>query len=360
MPRIMNRAERLHTRKIHAPPAGLYALLMLDSLSHLLVDALCAATVLGGLRASSEELSAFILVYNTLAFSTQCLVGLAADRLRRHAVSASASILLIVAGFALPLPSVLRVCCVGVGNSVFHVAGGAMTLERSGGRAGALGVFVAPGAIGLALGTLWPELGAVFAALLALCALAVIPLERRAPEPDTPPAEDGGESELAVPLLALAVAVRAVGGSAVSFPWKSGAALSLLTVLFVFAGKTAGGWVCDRLGARRTALLSIIPAALLIAFCSAWAVPSLIGQFALNLTMPVTLWLLYRAMPDAPAFAFGLAASALWPGTIAGQLMTLTGPALWGCVLVSFLFGLWAILYAEKKIGEGRKEHEAD
>jgi len=30
------------------------------------------------------------------------------------------------------------------------------------------------------------------------------------------------------------------------------------------------------------------------------AAPSLAGQFALNLTMPITLWLLYRAMPDAP------------------------------------------------------------
>ena len=39
------------------------------------------------------------------------------------------------------------------------------------------------------------------------------------------------------------------------------------------------------------------------------------GQFLLNLTMPVTLWLLYLAMPDSPGFAFGLAASALWPGT---------------------------------------------
>ncbi len=336
--------------KTERNPRGTAALLALDSLSHLLVDGLCAATVLGLLRAE-ENLTTLILAYNTLAFSTQCLVGLAADRLRRHAVSASASMLLVAAGYALPLPPVLRVCCVGAGNSVFHVAGGAMTLERSGGRAGELGVFVAPGAIGLALGTLWPELGTAFAVLLALCALAVIPLERRASLPDALPVAEKRAIGVASPLLlALAVAVRAVGGTAVSFPWKSGTVWALLTVLCVFAGKTAGGFVCDRLGARRTALLSIVPAALLIAFCSAWALPSLAGQFALNLTMPVTLWLLYRAMPDAPGFAFGLAASALWPGTLAGQLMTLTGPALWACVLVSFLFGLWAILYAEAKI----------
>jgi hypothetical protein len=62
--------------------------------------------------------------------------------------------------------------------------------------------------------------------------------------------------------------------------------------------------------------------------------------------MPVTLWLLYRLLPDAPGFAFGLAASALWPGTIIGQLITLTGPAQKILTLVCFLFGLAAILWS--------------
>ena len=158
---------------------------------------------------------------------------------------------------------------------------------------------------------------------------------------------------LPVILLTLAVVVRAVGGSVVSFPWKTGAVLSLVLVFFVWAGKSAGGFLCDRLGPARAAVLSIVPAALLIGFCSRWMIPSLLGQFALNLTMPVTLWLLYRAMPDAPGFAFGLAASALWPGTIAGHLITLTGP--WQIVLeaAAFLFGLAAILYAARRIRPG-------
>ena len=69
--------------------------------------------------------------------------------------------------------------------------------------------------------------------------------------------------------------------------------------------------------------------------------------------MPVTLWMLFRLLPDDPAFAFGLAASALWPGTIAGALFTLTGPALWACVIASFLFGLVAILYGTSKLPDG-------
>lgn len=320
--------------------------LCLNAAAHLLVDGLCAATAFGRL-ASDANLPMLILGYNTLAFSTQCLVGLAADRLRRDRIAAAVSMILIVLGYALPLTGWLRVGLIGLGNSVFHVAGGRMTLLGSDGKAWPLGVFVAPGAVGLTLGTIWPRLGTVFAVLLTVCAV----LSPALPESETDTEEREASGTLLVPvLLTLAVAVRAVGGSAVSFPWKTGAQSALLLTGFVFAGKLLGGFVSDRIGAKRTAWVSILPAAVLITFCASWAAPSLLGQLALNLTMPVTLWLIWRAMPDAPGLAFGLTASALWPGMITGQLMTLTGPALWICVLFTFGFGLWAILYAERSI----------
>ncbi len=325
-------------------------LLTLNSLSHLLVDALCASTLFGPLR-HTENIGVLILLYNTLAFSTQCLVGLAADRSRFHAWAASLSMVMIFAGFVLPVPPVLRVALIGLGNSVFHVAGGIMTLERSRGRAGDLGVFVAPGAIGLTLGTLWPKLGWVFAVLILAAAVLTVPAASRSPIPEGEGipgkgADKGAENLFPAVLLTLAVAVRAVGGTCAEFPWKTGAALTLLLTLFVFAGKTAGGFVCDRIGASSSAAVSVLPAAVLISFCAAWMIPSLLGQFALNLTMPVTLWLMYRAMPDSPGLAFGLAASALWPGTIIGQLITLTGPAQKILTLVCFLFGFAAILWS--------------
>jgi FSR family fosmidomycin resistance protein-like MFS transporter len=248
-----------------------------------------------------------ILLYNTLAFSTQCVVGQAADRLRRHSLAASLSMLLIVLGFALPLGLVFRVCLVGMGNSVFHVAGGVMTLERCEDKAGKLGVFVAPGVIGLTLGSLWPRLGTLFAILLALCAFAVIPLEKRSPAPPKKQRDSGERQPLLVPLLlAMAVGIRALGGSVVSFPWNGSAAAALLLSACVFAGKTAGGFLCDNIGAKRTAAVSMLSAAILIAFCSAWEIPSLIGQLLLNLSMPI-------ASVDLPGHA-GSPRFLLWIG----------------------------------------------
>lgn len=332
------------------------AVLAINSIAHLCVDAVCACTLLGVLK-DRAELALLIFLYNTLAFSTQCLVGLAADRVKRHPLFVSLAEASVAFGFLLPLPALLRVVFIGIGNSVFHVAAGAMTLEASENRAAPLGVFVAPGAIGVTLGTLYPFLGKYFALALILATCIEFALDRsfsateigvNADKSSLPFTRKGGVM-LAL-FLTSAVAVRAIGGSAAAFPWKSTPLLSLLLTFFVFAGKASGGFFMDRLGARRASLISIPLAAVLTAFLSGFAVPSMIGQFALNLTMPITLYLMYRAMPDSPAFAFGLAASALWPGTAMGKLLTLTGPALWACVLISFLFGLFAILHSERRI----------
>ena len=350
-------------------------ILLLNSMAHLLVDGLCAATIFGQI----EEGRAFLLLlYSTLAFSTQCLVGLWADRMRhvRHLEAVSA--LLLVLGYVLPVSALLKIILIGVGNSGFHVAGGVMTLRESGGKAAKLGVFVSPGAIGLTLGTLYPKLGAAFAVALAAAVGAVVMAVKEAEaqtglvvkgtEEQTGLAVKGTEAQaeletvqaeksdapvpeiLPVLLLISAVAVRAIGGTAVRFPWKHGAAGALLMTAFVAGGKTAGGYLCDSIGYQKAALFSLIPASILIACCSSWAVPSLLGQFAINLTMPVTLWLLYRSMPDSPGLSFGLAAAALWPGTIAGRLIQLMGPLLGILVMGSFLYGLLAILYSGKRI----------
>ena len=333
------------------------SVLFLHSLAHLLVDALCASVLFGPVVRSGGDPTGFFLIYTTLAFSTQGLAGLAADRIKKHAPAAALSMLTVVLAFVLPLPPLPRVILAGCGNSVFHVAGGAFTLEESRGRAGKLGVFVAPGAVGLTLGTLWPALGAVFAVMLALCAFAEIPLMRRTlsrgiSHAGERPIPQKSVREILGPvlMLSMAVAVRATGGSVPVFTWNNGVLPALLLALCVWAGKTAGGFLCDRAGPVKMVLLSVLPAAALISFFPDLPVPSLTGQFALNLTMPVTLWLLYLAMPDSPGFAFGLAASALWPGTIAGWLITLTGPGAWALTCAAFLFGLGAITYAARKL----------
>ncbi len=332
--------------------------LFLNSIAHFLVDALCI-TILFSADVEGETLMLGVLLYNTLAFSLQCVAGLLIDRIGRCRALEALSFALVILGFALPLLFYLRVALAGLGNCLFHVAAGTVTLQQSGGKAWKLGVFVAPGAFGVTLGTLYPRFGLILAAAMLLCAVALlIRKENSIPEAAYRQYGSAHFPLAAVLLLTCAVAVRALGGVAVSFPWKQTAVHAFLMTLFVFAGKVAGGFVCDRVGARRSAWFSIPLAAICIAFFSESMPLSLMGQLLLNLTMPVTLWLLYRLMPDAPAFSFGLAASALWPGTIAGQMTVLSGRYLWILVILTFCFGIFAILYASRFLVKNKLQED--
>lgn len=318
-------------------------LLLFNAFAHFAVDGLCASCIFGS---EQGTLLIYLVLYNTLAFSTQCFVGMIQDKTRKAEIWALVSVLMIITGWALPVHQMIRMVLIGLGNSGFHVAGGIFTLESSS-KAWPLGIFVAPGAMGLTLGTLFPETGPVFAVILAVYALSIIPLSKRHVPVRLEPLsgkESGKNAMFSTVLLSAAVAVRAIGGSIVEFSWKQGAVLTVLMTAFVVAGKMFGGAVCDRFGPVATSIISILPACVLIPFLSSYVVPSLLGQFAINLTMPVTLWLMYRVIPDSPGFAFGLAASALWPGTVLAMIITLTGPVMWVCVIISFVFGLFSVI----------------
>ncbi|MBR0130124.1 MAG: hypothetical protein IJM08_02315 [Firmicutes bacterium] len=345
-------------------------LALINAVSHFLVDGVCVSALFS-YAVPVDELVMAVLVYNTMAFTTQCVFGLILDNYCRGKFSSKESIcfhgrlealsmLIVALGFWLPVTPVIKAVIIGLGNSLFHVCGGVVTLKKSRGKAAPLGVFVAPGAFGVTLGTVFPGYGTLLAAALTAASVACIMLYQSiSKEAETesgiisPEAEKAEPAMLSVVMLTLAVAVRAVGGCAVDFSWKSGALHAFIMTLFVFLGKSLGGFFCDRFGAVRMSVVTVSLATVFTAFF-AWNMPlSLSGQMLLNLSMPVTLWLLFRKMPEEPGLAFGLAASALWPGTIAGQLIRLSGPPQKFLIIVCFVFSLVAIIYAER--GEKRQ-----
>ena len=352
------------------------------SICHLLVDGVCAAVMLCDL--SLPQLAAAILVYDTCAFTTQALTGMLPDRFGHARLFVLLSAVVLAFGALLPLSIIPQAVVIGLGNSLFHVSGGYLTLRGSR-TMGPLGVFVAPGAIGLFLGTAFPVLRLPFLLLLLVLAVLDAVPELRPEQFGTPEGNDdvagdvrlfehfekqaestqvgavstasplpARETALYAVLLLIAVAARAVGGSAVVFPWKTGLTAGAALTAAVFLGKTSGGFAADRLGLQKVAIFSVLAASLLLIFFPQSMVLSLIGQFALNLSMPITLWLVYRLYPNDPGFAFGLAAAALWPGTLAGKLIHLTG--VWAGLLtfVCFAAGLAAVLITEKKLKGGR------
>ncbi len=277
---------------------GLYAAV------HFLVDGVCAWAMLGHLGGDHSGL----LIYNFCAFVLQLPLGVVLDRLggrKTPLLFAGLGCVLTVLGARLH-PAVL-----GLGNALFHVGGG-VDVIRDGGKCENLGIFVAPGAMGLYLGGLlagkipWllPPAGAAMALLLCLV---------RSPGDISTAPSQKPPVFLAACCFAVVV-LRSFVGFQVVFPWKSGA-LALAAVGAVVLGKMAGGVLAARFGGRTVTAVSLTAAAV----CYAWTNSPVLGLMALlcfNMTMPLTLYALWRRFPAYPGSVFGSLTLALFLGFV--------------------------------------------
>lgn len=295
------------------------ARLSVCSAGHFWVDFSCALLMFAKISGTGEW-ALCALLYNFCAFALQMPIGLLADRLSRQGRLAALGCTLVTAGWAIsPVPTAAAVTA-GLGNACFHVGGGVAVLRDGGDRAAPLGIFVSPGAFGIYFGTLlgrrdgFPGWGsAVGLVLFALAFLFMEHLEHRAgeiPAPaEGPPAPDRN-TLLVLICCFLVVVLRSYLGMVLSFPWKTGGWAPALTCALVL-GKAAGGFLGDRLGMVRAAILSLGLAAVLFCLSSSpWAGTAAV--FLFNMTMPITLWAAARLLP--PGFAFGTLTFALFLG----------------------------------------------
>ncbi len=288
------------------------------SIAHFLTDAVCA-----GLIFSYPDMIPYILMYDLLAFSTQPITGILADTIQKYRYIAVAGGIITSLGALIFIPIPIKICMLGIGNSLFHVGAGAAVLKGSSLKAAPLGIFVAPGSMGLLLGTLFPSIAIYAAIALALISVYLIWVkEYKVKETSETISIFKHDNKimafLIIAIILISVSVRSLASYSMSFPWKDTLLLSVIAGIMIMAGKTAGGFILDKFRSVPVILTAILIPGPLIAFLSSYTIPSLIGLFLINCSMPLTLYMLYRMIPDYPGFAFGLAASFLFPGMIAG------------------------------------------
>jgi FSR family fosmidomycin resistance protein-like MFS transporter len=301
-------------------------------LVHALVDASCVIAVWrtgGSLQVRFFSGFAIVLGYDLIAFATQWPFGLVVDRLGLRRVVAHAGIgLSILALLLAHYSAIATMIAAGLGNSLYHLGAGAAVLRASGARAAPAGLFVAPGALGLGLGTWMGKTGIGPAwPLVALLALAVSLIEVL-PEIDAPerredawrpePKPSGWPWAAALALVFLSVTIRSFVGFGACRGCPQGAALLVGIPLVAFGGKLLGGLIADRLGWIETSVAALLLSTLLIAWHGENVAVALAGLLLFQMTMPVTLVAVAGLMPRRPAAAFGLPCLAL----IAGALPT--------------------------------------
>ncbi|MBR5284390.1 MAG: hypothetical protein IKU27_05030, partial [Clostridia bacterium] len=116
----------------------------------------------------------------------------------------------------------------------------------------------------------------------------------------------------------------------------------ILTIALVL-GKTAGGFLMDKLGPQKASVGSLLAAAILYFFCDVPVLGTL-AVFLFNMTMPITLWAAAKVTPGAKGFAFGLLTFGLFLGyvpTWLGWHSLLNKPADYALMAVISLLLLW-------------------
>ena len=299
------------------------------SAAHLAVDMYCAVLFFGFISGGAEAWQAMVL-YNAFAFAGQAPIGAITDRLGNGlAVAAAGCVILASAWFFHPLPIACAMIA-GLGNGAFHTGAGYSVLMSDKERAWNLGVFVSTGSIGICIGTadasLYAGYGWIFAIAFTLfaAALFIFALDKRF-IPYLPKRTDNRELSLALPkgglfaliCLTAVVVLRSFLGFTECF--KVAGIPTTATVLCVAGGKAIGGFAADRLGSRKTSLVSLIPCAIIALFGVTTAtgqVARLIALLLFNMTMPITLFASARLLKNAKGFAFGLLTFALFIGCI--------------------------------------------
>ena len=330
-------------------------LIGLNSVQHFLVDGLCICCAFLLAELYGDRFGAYgdkvsmgaILIYNVLAFMSQPLTGLLADRMtHRHWLVLWSSLLLTMAVACTSLLSVLVkgghvgmddavvewllilvAALLGIGNSLFHVWGGKQTVVKAGNDMRALGVFVSTGALGLAVGLVFLSWSLLYALLLAIVVLAVAYVRL-----DDGSSVDASEVKMLsdwftpvriwtlVVALMLFVGYRAFAGEMFSKGITKTHEMILVIAAVAMLGKMAGGWIARYVGIVRSLMALLAGVALCFLFWNGYDAVLLLGIFLMNCTMPITLYLANVLLPGREGLAFGLLAAALLPGYLLAVL----------------------------------------
>lgn len=307
--------------------------LSIYSIAHGLIDAISALIVVSAVMLVNTDMSfvlIYILIYNGIAFGTQFLIGMLADRFLPYKFYAILGLVMgIIALIIFPYSASLSVVIIGLANASYHVGGGAISLNLKPGKAGPPGVFVAPGAIGLLIGTILAK-ASIFISTILIIITIILLFSIFFLSNDKKPTRTALNkiflnsktnkkwkyTWITTYLLLFVIASRSITGSLINYPWKSEQYLLITLIAAIALGKALGGIIADRFGMLKTGVGSLLIALPLILLGYISPVFGILGMFAFNFTMPITLVALTKILRGNNGLAFGLTCLALLIGSI--------------------------------------------
>lgn len=319
------------------------------SMSHFFVDFLCTALLAARLDTpDAESIILLAILYNALAFAFQLPLGALGDLLDGRRIFTAAGCALVAVGSF--LSSALLMClCIGLGNALFHVGGGREALQKSEGKAAAVGHFVAPGAVGIFLGPrlahlLWLRrywLPGILLILAVLLLLQSPQFHRSIPKRPLSRLRLAG----ILGCMFFTVFLRSYMGTVLQYSFLTHAFSACCFTLCVFGGKFLGGSLADRFGVLPFSTAAQVACVVCFTLSVKFPLLAYPGIFLFNTTMAITATELYRCLPQFPGTMFGLTTLALFLGVlprllgVANIFFNWWGLALLSVASASFLLG---------------------
>ena len=312
--------------------------LTLLSVGHLMIDLMGIYLIRIIARDPSiEHLIFYFIIYNLIAFGFQVIFGYLADVKKLY-------VLFTILGIALPLLA-LQLDNIGIyaiilstlGNAMYHVGGGVISVNLYPNKAAPAGIFVAPGAIGVFLGGYLSRLDnsyilhvSVIALIILILSVIVFANHKELTEPK--PIKESFIKVIG--LIFGVVLIRALVGLNILYPWRSDLELTLfLLTISIFLGKFLGGILGDKFRYKKIGLIGLLVSLPLIIIGYEIEIIGMLGAFFFNLTMAITLFIIIDSLGKYKGFAFGITTLALF----IGYLPTV--------IFESFNFGIYYILF---------------
>ena len=147
---------------------------------------------------------------------------------------------------------------------------------------------------------------------LALMLLSEDPADKECKEEYRPKSENG--TKIALLMIVGVVFARSFVGKAVSFDFDATTHIFLIIALATALGKALGGISAKCFGINVTTLASMSIAAICLSIGCGNPISFIIGVFAFNFSMPITLYYANVILKGKEGFAFGTLAAFLAPG----------------------------------------------
>jgi hypothetical protein len=292
--------------------------LLVLSLGHGLND-FAAGYMLGTLvyqKATTGFIIAAFLFYNLLAFGGQYFVALLLQHYTNTKRMLCVAVLANFAAVSLfhfyPLFALLLAGCA---SALYHVAGSSACYKKD--NATSVGIFAAPGIVGLALAgylayrhvDIWNYL--LGACILFVFVLSCMRITQHIVAANKKLSVEVDNHDLLMILLLGVIALRSAVWNIIQIAHENDYAGLLAIALSAFVGKIAGGWISDKMGWKTYSLLSLITAMPLVTYFKDELILFCIGIGLLQSAIPANTVLLIQyykgKKEEAFAFSFGLA-----------------------------------------------------